>query len=49
LRSYRIEDPEWDGAMEALAQGLTAYGSKTYIRYYSRGSAADAWTQIALG
>jgi hypothetical protein len=49
LRSYRIEDPEWDGAMEALAQGLTAYGSKTYIRYYSRGTAANAWTQIALG
>lgn len=49
LRSYRIDDPEWEAAMEALGQGLTVYGSKTYIRYYERATAADAWRQIALG
>lgn len=49
LRSYKIDDPEWEGAMQALAQGLTAYGSKTYIRFYRRATTADAWTQIPLG
>lgn len=49
LRSYRIDDPEWEAAMEALGQGLTVYGAKTYIRYYERATAADAWRQIALG
>lgn len=49
LRSYRIDDPEWEEAMEALAQGLTAYGSKTYVRYYERDSVSDKWAQIALG
>jgi len=49
LRSYSVVDPEWDAAMEALAQGLTVYGTKTYIRYYERATAADAWRQIALG
>jgi len=49
LRSYRIDDPEWQAAMDALSEGLTAYGSKTYIRYYKRETAADKFTQIALG
>jgi Protein of unknown function (DUF3164). len=50
LRSYRIEgDPEWDAAMEALAQGLTAYGSKTYIRYYRRDAADGKFRQIPVG
>ena len=50
LRSYRIEgDKEWDAAMEALAQGLTAYGSKTYIRFYRRDTVAEKFAQIPLG
>lgn len=50
LRSYRIEnDPEWDGAMEALSQGLTAYGSKTYVRYYRRENSTAKFVQIPLG
>lgn len=49
LRSYRIDDPEWDAAMEALGQGLTAYGSKTYVRYYERESTEAKWSQIAAG
>lgn len=49
LRSYRIDDPEWAAAMDALGQGLTAYGSKTYIRYYERQSTEAKWTQIAAG
>lgn len=48
LRSYRIDDAEWSAAMEALAQGLTAYGSKTYIRYYQRASTDEKFEQIAL-
>lgn len=49
LRSYRIDDTEWASAMDALGQGLTAYGSKTYVRYYRRDSVADRWQQIAAG
>lgn len=48
LRSYKIDDPEWAAAMEALGQGLTAYGSKTYIRFYQRASIADKFEQIPL-
>lgn len=48
LRSYQIDDPEWEAAMDALAQGLTAYGSKTYIRFYSRPTPDDKWQQTAL-
>lgn len=49
LRSYRIDDPEWEAAMDALSLGLTAYGSKTYVRYYGRDSVSDKWAQIAVG
>lgn len=49
LRSYRIDDPEWSAAMDALGQGLTAYGSKTYIRYYERDSTSEKFNQIAAG
>lgn len=48
LRSYKIDDPEWDAAMDALGQGLTVYGSKTYIRFYQRESIADKFAQIPL-
>jgi hypothetical protein len=49
LRSYRIDDPEWAAAMDALGLGLTAFGSKTYVRYYGRASVNDKWSQIAVG
>ena len=48
LRSYKIDDPEWDAAMDALSQGLTAYGSKTYIRFYKRFSTVEKFSQIPL-
>ena len=49
LRSYRIDDPEWEAAMEALSQGLSAFGTKTYLRYYKRPTTAAKFTQVALG
>ncbi len=49
LRSYKIDDPEWQAAMDALSQGLTAYGSKTYLRYYRRAATTEKFEQIALG
>ena len=49
LRSYKIEnDDEWTAAMEALAEGMTATGSKTYMRFYQR-NAEGEYKQIPLG
>ena len=49
LRSYKIDDSEWKAAMDALAQGLTVCGSKTYIRFYVRASVDEKYVQIPLG
>lgn len=48
LRSYKIDDDEWLAAMEALTEGLTVYGSRTYVRFYARRTLADKWEQIPL-
>lgn len=49
LRTLKIEgDPEWDAAMEALAEGMVSAGSKTYLRFY-RKNASGEYRQIPLG
>ena len=49
LRSLKIEgDPEWDAAMEALAEGMVSAGSKTYLRFYRKDEAGE-YRQIPLG
>ena len=36
LRSIKISDPQWQKAMEAIADSMHTVGSKPYIRFYER-------------
>ncbi|NRA86442.1 MAG: DUF3164 family protein [Rhizobiales bacterium] len=36
LRKHKMNDPEWDKAMEAIADSIQVSGSKSYVRFYER-------------
>ncbi|MDQ0454686.1 DUF3164 family protein [Rhizobium paknamense] len=43
-----IEDERWNRAMEAIRNSITVTGSKEYVRFYTRQSAADAWQAVTI-
>lgn len=48
LRGYKIDDPEWILAMEAIADALTVVGSASYVRFYERAALDGKWEAISL-
>jgi hypothetical protein len=47
LRRLKIEDMEWQEAMQAIGDSIQVVSSKTYIRFYQR-SESGAYNQIPL-
>ncbi len=48
LRRLKIDDAQWQQAMQAIADSMTTAGSKTYIRAYERIGQTDQWKVISL-
>lgn len=48
LRRLDISDPDWKGAMEAIADAVRVVSSKTYLRFYSVNPDTGAKTPIPL-
>ena len=48
LRRYKIEEPKWLEAMQAIADSLTVVGSKEYVRFYERVGQSDQYRAIVL-
>lgn len=46
LRRLNISDPEWQAAMQAISDSVTAVSSKTYVRVYERVSDSDRYQLI---
>lgn len=47
LRTLKVDDPEWDRAMDAIADSMRVMGSKAYVRFYER-DAAGRYVAIPL-
>lgn len=47
LKRLKIEDPEWQNAMAAIAESLEVAGTKEYIRIYKKGAQGE-YEQISL-
>lgn len=47
LRTLKIDDPEWQRAMDAIADAMKVVGSTSYIRFYER-NAAGTYVAISL-
>lgn len=48
LRRIKIDDEKWLRAMQAINDSIQTDSSKSYLRFYKRGSVDDAWTPISL-
>jgi hypothetical protein len=48
LRQYKFDEPDWNEAMDIIAQSLLITGSKTYIRFASRTGADGRWVNHVL-
>lgn len=48
LKSVKIDDPDWIGAMQIIDQSIHVMQTKTYLRFYER-NAEGKYVQIALG
>lgn len=48
LRKFKIDSPRWKQAMEAIADSISANGSKAYLLFYERDSETNAMRQIPL-
>ncbi len=48
LRTLKIDDTDWQSAMNAIADSITVVGSKAYIRFYERVGDTDQWSPISL-
>lgn len=48
LRQYKIDDPEWLRAMDAISDSLRVAGTKAYVRIYKRIGDSDEYTPISL-
>jgi len=48
LRRIKIDDSDWQTAMEAIADSIQITGSKSYIRLYERCGDTDQFKPIAL-
>ncbi|MEO1974788.1 MAG: DUF3164 family protein [Paracoccaceae bacterium] len=48
LRRLAFDDERWIRAMKAIEDAIRVVGSKTYMRFYRRESAQDAWQPITI-
>jgi hypothetical protein len=48
LRRIKIDDEQWQQAMEAIADSIQVSGSTTYLRLYERVGETDQFESIAL-
>ncbi|SIS88273.1 DUF3164 family protein [Neptunomonas antarctica] len=48
LRRIKIDDKQWQNAMEAIADSIQVAGSKTYLRLYERRGDSDQFEPISL-
>ena len=48
LRRYKITDPEWVNAMQAISDAVQVTGSKSYVRVSERIGTSDKFRQIPL-
>lgn len=48
LRRYKITDPEWVSAMQAISDAVQVTGSKSYVRVSERIGTSDKFRQIPL-
>ncbi len=48
LRRIKIEDEQWQSAMEAIADSLQVSGSTTYLRLYERVGDSEQYQAISL-
>ncbi len=48
LKSYEIEHPKWQEAMEIIDDATQIVSSRSYIRFYKRESIEKPWKQISL-
>lgn len=37
LRRYKIDDPRWEQAMQAIGESVQIIGTKAYVRFFERG------------
>lgn len=48
LRQIKIQDPEWERAMAAIADSMKAASSKSYVRFYERDEATGEYLAISV-
>lgn len=48
LLRTEISDPRWQRAMDAIRDSIRIIGSKTYIRFYERPEASQAWRALSI-
>lgn len=48
LRGFKIEDPDWKLAMDAIADSIRVSGSKSYVRFYERDDVSGEYRAISL-
>jgi len=48
LRRLKIDDEQWQQAMQAIADSMSVSGSKAYIRVYERVGQEDKWQVVSL-
>lgn len=48
LRNYKIDDPKWKKAMDAITASLTVVASRSYIRFYERDDETGKYKHISL-
>lgn len=48
LRKFKIDDADWQAAMQAITDSINVTGSKKYVRIYKRDPNTDEYKQIPL-
>ena len=48
LRRYKISNPKWRTAMQAISDSLSVIGSKSYVRFFERVGETDEYKPISL-
>jgi hypothetical protein len=48
LRKYKVEDPRWQRAMQAIVDAEKDDGTKSYIRFHKRADPQAKWEAVSL-
>lgn len=48
LRKYKVEDPRWQRAMDAIVEAEQPDGTKSYIRFHKRADPQAKWENVSL-